>query len=99
MADISKPQLFEPSRSRPLPEIDTVWFDVSALLLMPSGYVSGITRTIHKILECWAATPWTRIKLCAFVADHGLHPAESGQDECCVGAEAGLRRRLGCKLA
>ncbi len=72
MADISKPQLFEPSRSRPLPEIDTVWFDVSALLLMPSGYVSGITRTIHKILECWAATPWTRIKLCAFVADHGV---------------------------
>ncbi len=70
MADYSTTKPLDPSR--PLPEIDTVWFDVSALLLMPSGYVSGITRTIHKILECWAAAPWTSIKLCAFVADHGV---------------------------
>jgi len=72
MAVSSKPKLYEPSQSRPLPEIDTVWFDVSALLLMPSGYVSGITRTIHKIIESWGANPWTRTRFCAFVPDEGV---------------------------
>ena len=58
--------------SRPLPEVDTLWFDVSTVLIMRPGFVSGITRTIYKIVEAWAANPWTKIRFCAFVPDQGL---------------------------
>ncbi len=70
MVDFSNPKPHD--FSRPQPEIDTVWFDVSTVLIMRPGFVSGITRTIYKIVEAWAANPWTKIRFCAFVPDQGL---------------------------
>lgn len=53
-------------------EVDTLWLDVSALVLLPHKYTSGIPRTIRKISQVWAANPWTKMRFCVLVPDYGL---------------------------
>ena len=66
-----------PFRPRQLPEIDTVWVDVSTILCIPPGFMSGIPRTIRKLLASMKAEGWPNIRLCVVVPDVGLaevHP-------------------------
>jgi len=72
MADTTTPQPLESTRPRSLMEVDTVWFDVTTVLRMPPGHVTGITRTIYKLLAAWIANPPARTKFCAFVSDQGV---------------------------
>ncbi|MFO0935606.1 MAG: glycosyltransferase family 1 protein [Gemmataceae bacterium] len=60
-----------PQLSKPTLPIDTLWVDVSVVLLIP-GYISGITRTVRKIVECWAKAPWMKIRYCAVVPEMGI---------------------------
>lgn len=61
----------EPTRP-PVQPIDTVWFDVSVLMLLPQGFMSGIPRTVSKIFALWEQRPWTNVRFCAIVPDLGI---------------------------
>ena len=61
-----------PFRPRQLPEIDTVWLDASALLCLPPGYITGITRTIRMLLKCMSTEQWAKIRFCVVIPDVGL---------------------------
>lgn len=61
-----------PFRPRQLPEIDTVWIDVSTILCIPPGFMSGIPRTIRKLLDSLSTESWMNIRLCVVVPDVGL---------------------------
>ena len=66
-----------PFRPRQLPEIDTIWVDVSTILCLPAGYMAGIPRTIRKLLDCLSTESWVNVRLCVVVPDVGLaevHP-------------------------
>ena len=58
-----------PTQQQP---IDTVWFDVSVLMLLPTGFMSGIPRTVSKLFQLWEHQPWTNLKFCAIVPDLGI---------------------------
>ncbi len=52
--------------------IDQIWFDVSVLLLLPPGYISGISRTVRKIMDVWRRNPWTEIRYVAVLPGKGF---------------------------
>ncbi len=57
---------------RKMPVIENIWIDVSVLLLLPANFISGISRTVRKIVDVWHENPWTEIRYCAVLLDGGI---------------------------